>query len=157
MIKLTASDLKLLEALQADSTINQLELADYCGLSRTSLWRRMRELEDAGVIRKRVALLEPRAMGLQIHVLLAVSMVAHSENTATSFETYVMDLPEVIECYSVSGDRDYVLLVVSRDMESYNEFLNTRILHHPSVQSASSSFALRRIKYSTELPFGDAV
>ncbi len=123
------------------------------GMSRTSVWRRIRELEEAGVIEGNVALLNPKSLGLQIHVLLSVSMVEHSDKVRQSFETHVESLPEVMECFSVSGDRDYVLQIISRDMESYNEFLNTKILHHSSVRSASSSFALRRVKYTTALPF----
>jgi Lrp/AsnC family transcriptional regulator len=150
---LTNSEHKLLKALQEDVTLSQIELAERSGLSRTSVWRSVRELDDAGVIRNKVALLDPRALGLQIHVLLSVTMVAHSDKIRQSFETHVEGLPEVMECFSVSGERDYVLQIISRDMESYNEFLNTKILHHASVHSASSSFALRRVKYTTALPF----
>jgi len=150
---LSNSERKLLMALQQDVTLSQIELAERSGLSRTSVWRSVRELEDAGVIRSKVALLDPKSLGLQIHVLLSVTMVAHSDKVRKSFETHVLELPEVMECFSVSGERDYVLQIISRDMESYNEFLNTKILHHASVHSASSSFALRRVKYTTALPF----
>lgn len=152
-MNLSASDHKLLKALQEDVSLSQIELAERSGLSRTSVWRRVRELEEAGVIENRVALLNPKSLGLQIHVLLSVSMVEHSDRIRQSFETHVETLPEVMECFSVSGDRDYVLQIISSDMESYNEFLNTKILHHSSVRSASSSFALRRVKYTTNLPF----
>jgi len=152
-IRLSASDRKLLAALQENVNISQIDLAERSGLSRTSVWRRVRELEDAGVIEGRVALLNPKALGLQIHVLLSVSMVEHSDKVRNAFERHVEGLPEVMNCFSVSGDRDYVLEIISRDMESYNHFLNTKILHHSSVRSASSSFALRRVKYTTELPF----
>jgi Lrp/AsnC family transcriptional regulator len=152
-IKLSVSDRKLLAALQQNSGLSQIELAERSGLSRTSVWRRVRELEDAGVIEARVTLLNPKAMGLQIHVLLSVSMVEHSDRIRKAFETHVEGLPEVMTCFSVSGERDYVLQIISKDMESYNQFLNTKILHHSSVRSASSSFALRRVKYTTELPF----
>ena len=152
-MKLSKSERKLLKSLQEDITLSQIELAERSGLSRTSVWRSVRELEDAGVIRNKVALLDPKALGLQIHVLLSVTMVAHSDKIRQSFETHVEDLTEVMECYSVSGERDYVLQIISRDMESYNEFLNTKVLHHSSVRSASSSFALRRVKYTTALPF----
>jgi len=152
-MKISASDRKLLEALQEDVTLNQIDLAERAGLSRTSVWRRVRELEEAGVIESRVALLNPKNLGLQIHVLLSVTMVEHSDKTRQSFELHVGNLPEVMECFSVSGERDYVLQIISRDIESYNEFLNTKILHHDSVHSASSSFALRRVKYTTALPF----
>jgi len=152
-MNLSESDRKLLEALQGNVNLSQIDLAELSGLSRTSVWRRVRELEEGGVIENRVALLNPKALGLQIHVLLSVSMVEHSDMVRRSFEAHVGGLPEVMTCFSVSGERDYVLQIISRDMESYNEFLNTKILHHSSVRSASSSFALRRVKYTTELPF----
>jgi Lrp/AsnC family transcriptional regulator len=152
-MNLSESDLKLLAALQENVNLSQIDLAEISGLSRTSVWRRIRELEEAGVIESRVALLNPKALGLQIHVLLSVSMVEHSDKVRQSFETHVEGLQEVMNCFSVSGERDYVLQIISRDMESYNDFLNTKILHHSSVQSASSSFALRRVKYTTQLPF----
>ena len=152
MYRLTRSDYQLLRALQEDLTTSQIDLAERAGLSRSSVWRRIRELEEAGLIEGKVALLNSRQLGFQIHVLLSVSMNKHSVQTRQDFETHVQTLPEVIECFSVSGDRDYLLHIVARDMESYNEFLNTRILDHPSVHSASSSFALRRVKYTTALP-----
>ncbi len=152
MISLTSADYRLLKALQNDATVGQIDLADRSGLSRTSVWRRIRELEESGLIEGRVALLNPKALGLQIHVLLSVSMVEHSDHIRMEFETHVEGLPEVMECFSVSGDRDYVLQIVSPDMDSFNDFLNKKILHHPSVHSASSSFALRRVKYTTALP-----
>ena len=152
MNRLTRSDYQLLCALQEDLSISQIDLAERAGLSRSSVWRRIRELEEAGLIDGKVALLNSRQLGFQIHVLLSVSMIKHSVQTRQDFETHVQTLPEVMECFSVSGDRDYLLHIVARDMESYNEFLNTRILDHPSVHSASSSFALRRVKYTTALP-----
>jgi Lrp/AsnC family transcriptional regulator len=153
MIALSESDQKLLNALQENINLSQIDLAERAGMSRTSVWRRIRELEEAGVIDGRVAILNPKLLGLQIHVLLSVSMVRHSDRTRQSFEAHVEQLPEVMECFSVSGERDYVLQIISRDMDSYNKFLNTKILHHDSVHSASSSFALRRVKYTTALPF----
>ena len=152
MDKLSSSDKQLLRALQSDAALSQIDIAEKSGLSRTSVWRRVRELEDSGIIEKRVALVNPAKLGLQIHVLLSVTMVRHSDRVRESFESHVAQLPEVLECFSVSGERDYVLQIISRDMASYNAFLNTKILHHDSVHSASSSFALRRVKYTTELP-----
>jgi len=151
-MNLTKSDRKLLEALQRDALISRIDLADHAGMSRTSAWRRLNEMEQAGLIEGRVTLLNPKALGFRIHVLLSVSMVQHSDRVRESFETHVEKLPEVMECFSVSGDRDYLLQIVATDMDNYNDFLNSQILHHPSVHSASSSFALRRVKYSTVLP-----
>jgi Lrp/AsnC family transcriptional regulator len=152
MRKLSPSERRLLDAMQKDTTLSQIDLAELSGKSRTSVWRWIREVEEAGVIDRKVALLNPRELGLQIHVLLSVSMNKHSVKTRKEFENHVQTLPEVMECYSISGDRDYLLLILSKDMDSYNEFLNTQILDHPSVHSASSSFALRRVKYTTALP-----
>ena len=152
MNDLSPSDYQLLRALQNDLSVSQIDLAERSGMSRSSVWRRIRELEDAGLIEGKVALLNSRRLGFQIHVMLSVSMNKHSVRTRQDFEDHVMTLPEVTECFSVSGDRDYLLHVVARDMETYNDFLNTKILDHPSVHSASSSFALRRVKYTTALP-----
>ena len=152
MLKLSKSEQSLLDALQKDSTLSQDDLAEVSGKSRTSVWRWVRELEDAGVIERKVALLDPKELGFQIHALLSVSINQDTASSRQAFEEHVLNLPEVMECYSVSGDRDYVLLVLSRDMEAYNEFLNTQILDHPSVYSTSSNFALRRVKYTTALP-----
>ena len=152
MHELTRSERRLLDAMQKDTTLSREDLAELSGKSRTSVWRWIREVEEAGVIDRKVALLNPRQLGLQIHVLLSVSINEHSTRNRQAFEDHVQTLPEVMECYSVSGDRDYVLLILSRDMDAYNRFLNTQILDHPSVHSASSSFALRRVKYTTALP-----
>ncbi len=151
-MEFSRADRRLLNALQRDASLSQSELADLAGMSRTSCWRRIRDFEDSGVIEKQVALLHPRKLGFQIHVLLAVAMVEHTDANRDSFEAHVQSLPEVTECYSVSGERDYVLQVVVRDMDAYNQFINAQILHHPAVRSASSTFALRRVKYSTALP-----
>jgi len=152
MYEMTRSDRRLLDAMQRNTDLSQIELAELSGKSRTSVWRRIREFEEGGLIEGKVALLNPKELGLQIHVMLSVSMVKHSDRTRGEFESHVQSLPEVMECYSVSGDRDYVLLIISKNMDSYNEFLNTMILNHSSVHSASSSFALRRVKYTTALP-----
>ena len=151
-MKLTRSDRRLLHELQRDATRNQTELAEIVGMSRTSCWRRIREFEDAGLIERQVVLVNPKAVGLNIQVLLLVAMTEHTDDNRQSFEQHVAVLPEVTECFSVSGDRDYVLQVVVEDMDRYNEFLNGQILSHAAVRSASSTFVLRRVKYSTALP-----
>jgi DNA-binding Lrp family transcriptional regulator len=151
-MKLSRSDRHLLDLLQQDATLSQDELAGRVGLSRTSCWRRLRDLEQAGFIERRVAVLNPRLAGIHIHVLLAVALTEHSDENRHRFESHIARLDEVMECYSVSGERDYVLQVAVPDMEAYNDFLNSQILTHPVVRSASSTFALRRVKYTTRLP-----
>ena len=151
-MKLSRTDLRLLAKLQRDTTRRKSELAEIVGMSRTSCWRRIRDFEEGGVIDGQVALLNPKNAGFNLEVLLFVAMKEHSDENRRSFERHVSLLPEVMECFSVSGDRDYLLQVIARDMESYNDFLNAQILRHEAVQSASSTFVLRRVKYSTALP-----
>ena len=151
-MKLTAADLRLLDLLQQDASLSQDELAGRAGLSRTSCWRRIREFETAGLIERRVAVLNPRLAGIRLQVLLAVALTEHTDENRQRFESHIARLEEVLEAYSVSGERDYVLQVAVKDMDAYNDFLNARILTHPAVRSASSTFALRRVKYTTRLP-----
>lgn len=151
-MKLSRADLRLLDALQQDAARSQAELAEIAGMSRTSCWRRIRDFEESGLIERQVAVINPQQAGFHIHVLLAVAMIEHTDENRQSFERHVALLPEVTECYSVSGERDYMLDVVVRDMDAYNTFLNSQILRHPAVRSASSTFALRRVKYTTRLP-----
>ena len=154
-MKLSRTDRRLLNELQRDATRNQSELAELIGMSRTSCWRRIRDFEEAGLIQRQVALLDPKIAGFNIQVLLLVAMTEHTDENRQGFERHVSLLPEVTECFSVSGDRDYVLHVVVKDMDTYNEFLNSQVLKHSAVRSASSTFVLRRVKYSTVLPLGD--
>jgi Lrp/AsnC family transcriptional regulator len=150
-MELSAADRRLLDALQIDATRSQVELADLAGMSRTSCWRRIRDFEKAGLIERQVAILDPRQAGFQIQVLLAVAMTEHTDENRHDFERHVQTLPEVTECYSVSGERDYVLHVIVKDMDAYNQFLNSQVLKHSAVRSASSTFVLRRVKYTTHM------
>lgn len=151
-MELSRTDRRLLAELQKNSNRKQSELAELVGMSRSSCWRRIRDFEEAGLIERQVALLNPKMAGFNIQVLLLVAMKEHTDRNRESFERHVSLLPEVTECFSVSGDRDYLLQVVAHDMDSYNDFLNSEILRHEAVQSASSTFVLRRVKYSTALP-----
>jgi Lrp/AsnC family transcriptional regulator len=153
---ITKSDLRLLRALQQNASLSQQELAELTGMSKTSCWRRIRDLEEAGYIDERVTLLNARKLGLKIHVLVSVSMVEHNDHIRHDFEKHVETLAPVTECYAVSGDWDYLLHVLTDDIETYNTFLNRSLLNHASVRSASSSFALKRVKYTTKLPIEGA-
>jgi Lrp/AsnC family transcriptional regulator len=154
-MKLSSADKRLLDALQQDATRAQADLAEIAGMSRTSAWRRIRDFEESGLIQGQVALLDPQQAGFHIQVLLAVAMTEHTDENRRSFEEHVTGLSAVTECFTVAGERDYVLHVVVPDMETYTEFLQTEILQHPSVRSASSTFVLQRIKYTTMLPLSN--
>ena len=154
-MQLSSADHRLLDALQTDATLSQVELAEIAGMSRSSCWRRIKDFEEAGLIERQVAIVNPREAGLQIQVLLSVAMSEHTDENRHDFENHVQTLPEVTACFSVSGERDHVLHVVVKDMEAYNQFLTSQILKHPTVRSASSTFVLRRVKYTTQLQLPD--
>lgn len=154
MTELTEKDRRILAVVQGDATISQHDLAEKVGMSRSACWRRVRELQEAGVIRKSVMLLDGEKIGLNIQVLLAIAMTEHGDHTKQEFEDHVRHLPEVMQCFSISGERDYLLHVVAADMKAYDAFLNRHILPHPTVRSAASTFALRQVKNQTEFPLG---
>lgn len=154
-MQLSRADHRLLDALQTDATRSQVELAEIAGMSRSSCWRRIKDFEETGLIERQVAIVNPRKAGLQIQVLLSVAMSEHTDENRHDFENHVQTLPEVTACFSVSGERDHVLHVVVKDMEAYNQFLTSQILKHPTVRSASSTFVLRRVKYTTQLQLPD--
>ena len=155
MIHLDEIDRRILGHLQGDARISHAELARQVALSPTSCWRRVRALEEAGVITGQVALLDPAAVGVGVSVIASVSLREHHDENRAAFEGFVSDHPEIVECYSMTGERDYLLRVVVRDVEAYDRFLTRYLLHHPAVGSASSSFALRQIKYTTALPISE--
>lgn len=151
-MQLNPADKRLLQGLQSDATQSQSELAELSGMSRSSVWRRVRDFEESGLIQRQVAIVDPKQVGINLQVLLAIAMTEHTDKNRQDFERMVDTLPEVTECFSVSGERDYVLQVVAPDMETYTDFLNEKILKHPAVRSASSTFVLRRVKYATQVP-----
>ena len=147
-----STDRRILALLQEDASLTQADLAREVALSQTSCWRRIRALEDGGVIRKQVALVDAHAVGLAVNVVANVSLREHTDENRSAFESFVRGCPEVVECFSMTGERDYLLRIVVESVEAYEHFLTTRLLHHSSVSSASSSFALKQIKYTTALP-----
>lgn len=151
---LTRADLALLALVQHDCAVSHGELAERAGMSRSTCWRRLSELEEAGVILRRVALLDARAAGLSLFAMTWVTMQEHNDKVSTAFETFLQRVPEVLEAYSTSGNWDYLLIIAARDMEAYDKLLNGTLLSHPSVRTTSTNFALRRVKYTTALPLG---
>lgn len=146
------TDRHILEILQADASIPLATLAERVGLSLSPCWRRVKRLREEGVIVGQVTLLDPKAVGLTVTVMATVTLESHAEENVTAFEDAVRTAPEVMECYAVTGERDYLLRIVVTDIEAYEQFLTARLLHLPMVRSVNSRFALRKVKYSTVLP-----
>ena len=149
--KIDRIDRNILELLQKNSGLTHQQIADKIGSSPTSVWRRIQNLEARGVISARVALLDRKTIGLNVCVICNVKLSHHSDETRLTFESFVASLPEVTECYAVSGSHDYTLKVVVKDVEAYERLLTRQLLNHPLVDSAASSFTLREVKYSTRL------
>ncbi len=152
MRQLDAIDKRIIATLQADGTVTHNELAERVGASSASCWRRIKVLESAGVLTRTVRLVDPEKIGRGVNVLCNVRMRSHAEEERGSFERFVQTRPEIIECFSMSGDWDYLMRIVVADVADYNHFLMEILLSHPSVAGASSHFALSLTKYTTELP-----
>lgn len=148
------ASLQILQELQADARLSTQALAEKVGLSATPVWRRVKELEDRGVIRGQVVLVDREKVGLSILVLANVSLVRHSEGAVEQFERLVGTRREIIECHAITGEADYVIKVVAADMKAYDLFLQQHIFKLPGVSSVRSNVVLREVKYETALPVG---
>ena len=145
-------DRKILDELQRDGGLSNVELAGKVGSTAPSCWRRIRQMEDAGVLKQVVRLADRKALGQSVNVVCNVRMSNHSTESIEAFEELVANEPSIMECYSMSGEWDYLLQIVARDVENYEAFLMRKLLKHPSVAGAASHFSLRIVKYSTALP-----
>lgn len=145
-------DLRILHALQQDARISNADLAARVGLSASPCWRRVKALEERGVIRRYVTLVSPEAIGLPVNVFISVTLEKQVEKRLESFEAAVLKRPEVMECYLMTGESDYLLRVVVPDVESYQRFLLEHLTRIPGIASIKSSFALKQVQYKTALP-----
>jgi Lrp/AsnC family transcriptional regulator len=148
MVNMDAIDRRILLALQEDATIPLSELALKAGLSPTPCWKRVQKLEDAGVIEKRVALLNPAKVGLGLTVFVEIETSEHSSQWLNEFATKVKDMPEVMGLYRMAGDVDYLMQVVVRDMADYDAFYK-RLVAAFALKNVTSRFAMERIKATT--------
>ena len=149
---LDRTDLKILDALQKDANRSTAEVAQVAGLSQSPCWRRISQLEEAGVIRRRVALLDRHQLGLPVLVFASVKLASHGWQSLPKFKEQVVSFPEVIQCFLVMGDTDFVLLVATATIEDYNTFIQKRLSQVPGVQSIESRIVLEETKNTTELP-----
>lgn len=145
-------DRKILRALQTSADYSMADLGNLIGLSHTPCWRRLKRLEADGIIRRKVTLLDPEKVNLNVVVHSAISMTDHRADALEAFEASVQAIPEIQECYASTGDTDYLVKVVVRSIEHYEQLLNQTLRQLPHVASISSNFALKQVKYSTELP-----
>lgn len=158
-IKLDKTDLKILSILQQDGRLTNQEVAERVSLSPSPCLRRIKNLEDSGVIRQYVALLDPEKIGLGLLAYVNVRLEKHSESPSggmrsprADFAASVENWPEVVACYAMTGEMDYLLRVHVEDMEHFSHFMMESLLKHPAVMDVKSSFALQKVKDTTALP-----
>jgi len=153
-IDLDAIDIRILGELQRDGSLTNVELASRVNLSPSPCLARVKRLEKIGVISRRVTLLDARRLGLKVVVFISVSLDKQRRETLDTFERRIAALPQVMECYLMSGDADYLLRVVVPDVEALERLIIDQITRIPGVASIRSSFALKQVLYSTALPLG---
>jgi Lrp/AsnC family transcriptional regulator, leucine-responsive regulatory protein len=145
-------DRRILAELQQNARLSNTELAERAGVSASPCWRRVRQLEESGVIERYVTLLDPAKLGLAVSVFVQVRLATQVESALEIFERAILARPEVMECYLMTGDADYLLRVVVADLGTYERFLMDHLTRVPGVANIRSSFALRSVKYRTDLP-----
>ena len=157
-MELDRYDRRILEILQEDGRLSNQELADRIGLSASPCLRRVRALEESGLILGYRALLDAKQLGLTLMVLIHISMDRHTPERFANFETRVSEFPEVLECLLIAGqDADYQLKVIVRDMEAYQELLLNKITRIDGVTGVHSSFVMRRVLNKTALPVSEKI
>ena len=145
-------DRKILRALQENGDYSMADLGNLIGLSHTPCWRRLKRLEAEGIIRGKVTLLNAEMLNLGVTVQVYVSMKSHDEEALAEFEAAVQEAPEIVECYAMSGNADYQLRVVVESVAQYEQLSKRTLMQLPHIASISSFFALRQVKYTTQLP-----
>jgi DNA-binding Lrp family transcriptional regulator len=150
--QLDAIDRRILEHLQDNARISNVDLAARVGISASPCWRRVRELEESGVISNYVTLIDAASVGLTVSVFVSVSLEKQVERELGVFQNAIRERPEVMECYLMTGEADFLLRVVVPDLMAYERFLMDHLTRVPGIASIRSSFALKQVKYRTALP-----
>lgn len=150
-ITLDKTDLKILQVLQENGRLTNVELSERVALSPSPCLRRLKQLEDAGIIRRYAALLSPVSLQLGLQAFIRVS-IDKSNESREQFAAAVQTWSEVLSCFALTGETDYLLHTFFTDMEAFSHFVLDTLLSHPGVQDAKSSFVLKEIKHTTALP-----
>lgn len=149
-------DIRILSVLQEDATLSAAEIAERVGTATATCWRRMQKLERDGLVRARVALLDRERLGMNLMVFAHVKLANHGRDSLARFEQAVRGYPEVLECYTLLGETDFLLRIVTRDIKAYEAFFLDHLSRIAGVQSVSSSIALSIIKETTSIPLAGA-
>ena len=149
---LATKDRRILAELQRDSRLTMQELAERVGMSSSAVWRRVRSLEEDGIIDRYAVIVDPKMAGFGLSSVVHVSLARHEQENVDNFVHEVLQHPEVLECFATSGEADFHLRVVVEDIDAYNRFLDDFIFRLPGVSQVRSNIVLKEIKTDTALP-----
>jgi Lrp/AsnC family leucine-responsive transcriptional regulator len=154
-VKIDRTDQRILRELQRDARLSTTELADRVSLTPSPCWRRLKSLEAEGFITGYRTLVDPRKLGYGVTAFVSILLESHSRELGIAFEKAVMEIPEILSCHNVSGHSDFLLEIIAKDLESFGNFARDHIRCLPGVKEMNSSFSLKAVKLSREIPLPD--
>ena len=156
-IEIDDIDRKIIGILQADATLSIQDIADQIGLTNNPCWRRIKRLEDKGIIERRVAIINPKLIGLGTTAFVSIRTDTHSGDWLKKFADCIEQIPEIIECHRMTGDVDYLMKIVVRDLEHYDAVYQRLISHVPGLTDVSSTFSMEQLKMGTVIDTSTAM
>ena len=157
MSEIGITDIQILDALQRDGSLTTQEIADQVNISQSPCWRRINRLEEQGLIRQRVVLLDREKLGMEVVVFATINLTTQGKDNLEVFEQEVEVLPEVMECYTMAGAWDYMLKIVARDIRHYEMFVREKLTKLTNIGEVHSHIAVTEIKNSTILPLASQI
>ena len=154
-MRLSSAEWRILDTVQTDGRISNVELAKKAGLSESPCLRRLRQLEEAGIIKSYAALLDAKKLGYDVTAFVQLTLDQRSVETREKFTAAIAREALIVECYAVSGGYDYLLKVVATDLDAFSDFVMNRLLQYPGVKDMTSGFVLKEVKASTALPLAE--
>ncbi len=151
-MELTQQDLDILKILQRDATLSTSEIAERISVSQSPCWRRINRLEQEGIIQRRVALLDRKALGMDVVVFATINLTSTGRQDLEAFERDIRVYPEVVECYTMTGIWDYMLKIITRDIRHFEDFVRNTLTTNTAIGELHSHMAVTEIKNTTELP-----
>ena len=152
IVNIDKLDKKILAVIQLDSSLGTAEIAGMVGLSQAPCWRRIRRMEEAGIIQKRVTLLDRNKVGFPVMIFAQIKLSVHGSSTLPEFDAAIRGFPEVVECHTLMGQTDYLLKIIVPSVEAYEKFFREKLSQLPAVRETNSAIALSEIKNTTALP-----
>ncbi len=151
-MKLDRKDVEILKLLQSDASLSTAEIAERVNMSQSPCWRRINQFEKDGIIRSKVSILDRGKLGMEMVVFTSINLVVTNRETLEAFEREIVTLPEVVECYTMTGIIDYMLKIITKDIQHYEQFVRNHLGQIPNIREMHSHVAVTEIKDSARLP-----